>query len=643
MHDIFLSYKREDRARVKPLVDALEAEGLSVWWDVHIEGGSAWRESIQKNLESARCVLVVWSKLSVGPDGHFVQDEASFAKSRGVYLPIFIDKVSVPLGFGQTQAMPLTDWHHKSSDEQFSNLLAAAQAMINGGARPIVATAPRARRFNWRAPAIAAAVIGVAGVALVQFLPQSCAIVGLQCGTITAPANSIAVLPFANLSGDRSQDYFSDGISEELMSKLARIDKLQVAARTSSFKFKGSNDSSATIARKLGVNYILDGSVRRDGALVRVSAQLVEASTGFERWSQSYDRDFKDIFAVQSGIAQSVADGLQIKLMGDDVAALSRGGTANPQAFDAFLRGRKLFDASAGEASFKQSLALFDAAIAADPRFAAAHAVRARTLLALANRFATAAELRPMFDAALKSARRAVELSPNLAEAQATLAVTILNASLDFGAAKQAYARAMQFGGGDADVLVRYGLFSTRLGDFTGGLAAVGRGVKLDPLNPRVHKTLGLALLAAGKPALAIPAFKRALELSPGTNNAHAGIAEAYYLQGNYAAARSQYALEPEDWERQTGEALVFNKLGDRSAAQAALKALIGDGSGSSAYQQARVYAQWGEAALAFAALDKAFAQGDTGLLLLAQDPMMAPLRVHARFKQNLSRLGLPV
>jgi len=309
MSDIFLSYKAEDRARVKPLADAFVAEGLSVWWDVHIEGGAAWRESIKRELEAAACVVVVWSANSVGPAGDFVRDEASHAKRRGVSLPVAIDAVEPPLGFGQQQVLGLIGWRGDRRDPRFADVLAAARAIVSGGPRPVPTA--RARKVGrpplggWRAAGLAAVVLALAaGAILVKAPARLCAAAGLSCGGGAAP-NSVAVLPFANLSGDAAQDYFSDGLSEELISTLARVKPLHVIARTSSFKFKGSKEDSATIGAKLGVAFLLDGSVRRDGELVRVSAQLADAKTGFERWSQTYDRDMKDIFAVQSGIAQA--------------------------------------------------------------------------------------------------------------------------------------------------------------------------------------------------------------------------------------------------------------------------------------------------------------------------------------------------
>ena len=647
MSHVFISYKSEDRARVKPLVEALEAEGLEVWWDVHVEGGAAWREAIQTQLDAAQCVIVVWSEASVGPAGHFVQDEASRANARGVYLPVAIDAVQPPLGFGQKQVLKLAGWRGSRRDPRLADVVRAARAMVDDGPRPV--PAPPGRRswagigpLGWRAAAFSAVLVALllgAGYALTKLRPHAGA--APQAQAATAPANSIAVLPFENLSGDPKQDYFSEGLSEELIGDLSKLDALQVAARTSSFKFKGSKDDSGVIGAKLGVAYLLDGSVRRDGELVRVSTELVDAKSGFERWSQTYDKDMKDIFAVQSGIAQAVADALKVRLMGGDIAALSSGATSSPAAYDAYLRGRRLFDAGGDEAAHRDALARFDAAIAADPDYAAAYAARARTLSELANQFEPPGKVRATFDAALASARKAVALSPDLAEAQATLASTLLIANLNFSEARPIYARAMALGGGDADILTRFGLFSSNAGDFVSGLAAVRRAAVLDPLNPRVFRSLGSALLRSRRYPEAIAAMRRALELSPETSAAHAVIGDALLMQGQLRAAMAEYALEPTGSRRHAGQAIVMRRLNDSKAADMAFKQLTADANGFTDYQQAEVYAQWGDLDRAFGALDAAFKHGDSGAVFLKGDPLMDPLRSDARFGRFLARLGL--
>src|SRR5215212_3572041 len=225
MSDIFVSYKAEDRARVAPLVKALESDGLRVWWDTQIAAGSEWRSDIQEQLDAAPCVIVIWSKRSVGPEGRFVRDEASRAQRRGTYLPVRIDKVEPPLGFGELHAIPLQGWKGAKTDPRYRALTDAVRA-VTAGESPRTAAVGRSRQINRRSVLIgggasAAVIAAVGGWAL------------LKPGKAGA-TNSIAVLPFANLSGDPRQDYFSAGIAEELRSALSRLQGLRVAGRISS-------------------------------------------------------------------------------------------------------------------------------------------------------------------------------------------------------------------------------------------------------------------------------------------------------------------------------------------------------------------------------------------------------------------------
>jgi serine/threonine-protein kinase len=251
MADVFVSYKAEDRRRIKPLVEALQSEGFSVWWDEQIGGGAAWRHTIEVELNTAKCVVVVWSKRSVGEEGTFVQDEATRAQQRHVYVPVLIDKVHLPLGFGETQALPLAGWHGDRSDPHYRAVLDAVRR--NVGAKRRAAPAPLRQPKIDRRTAIAggavaaAAAAGIGGWAFLRSSPASA-------------SRSIAVLPVSNLSGDPAQAYFSDGIAEEIRSALTRIAGLKVAGSTSSEAVR--NDDAQTAAKKLDVANILTGSVR---------------------------------------------------------------------------------------------------------------------------------------------------------------------------------------------------------------------------------------------------------------------------------------------------------------------------------------------------------------------------------------------
>ena len=217
----------------------------------------------------------------------------------------------------------------------------------------------------------------------------------------------------------------------------------------------------------------------------------------------------------------------------------------------------------------------------------------------------------------------------------------LTSSTLDFAAAKQAYGLAMATGSGDADILTRFGQFSCEIGDFGPGLAAARRAAVLDPLNPRVFRSLGYALIGARHYAEAVPAMRRALALNPGAEGAHAAIGDALMLQGDLAGARSEYALEPLAWLRLTGQAILLRRTGDRPGSEAALRALTADANGVTLYQQAQVFAQWGEADRAIAALGQAFKSGDAGIVLMKSDPMMDPLRADPRFVRMIGQLGL--
>jgi TolB-like protein/Tfp pilus assembly protein PilF len=456
----------------------------------------------------------------------------------------------------------------------------------------------------------------------------------------TVARNSVAVLAFANLSGDPKQDYFSDGLSEEVIDALADIRQLQVAARTSSFSFKNKGVDVATIAQKLGVAYVLDGSVRRDGNLLRVNASLVDARTGFKTWSETYDRKLDDIFAVQQGIAAAVAQALQVQLGGQALPRIASGGTANAAAYDQYLRGRQLIDMSASEGEWRQALAYFDAAIAADAKYAAAHAARARVLIALANAFLPADKLAQTHDDALASARRAVELAPQSADAQSTLAYSLVNARLDFAGAAPPFQRSLELGGGNADILIRYGAYACRTGKAEQGLQALHTAVSLDPLNPRAHKSLALGLYAAHDYAGSIDAMRRALSLSPKMTLAHSVIGDALLMRGDLAGAEAEYRQEPVRWAQLTGLAVLAARRGRKDEATAMLGQLVSGFGDSNVYQQAEIRAQLGDVPGAVAALDRARAVGDVGLAYVWTDPLLDPARGDGGFKALVGRLA---
>src|SRR6202042_2645554 len=236
------------------------------------------------------------------------------------------------------------------------------------------------------------------------------------------PRHSIAVLPFVNMSGDEDQEYFSDGLTEELLNSLSEINELQVAARTSAFSFKGKDTDIGTIARKLNVGAVLEGSVRRSANTIRITAQLINAVTGFHLWSKTYDRDLGDVLKLQTEIATAVAGALKVTLLGDVAAKIELGGTHNPAAFDAYLRAAKGFQSRHQDKEIPTAIVAYTEAIRLDPNFALAFSGRSIALTTYAGNEATGAAVREGYERAESDARQAVALAPGLAEGHLALA-----------------------------------------------------------------------------------------------------------------------------------------------------------------------------------------------------------------------------
>jgi TolB-like protein/DNA-binding winged helix-turn-helix (wHTH) protein len=343
------------------------------------------------------------------------------------------------------------------------------------------------------------------------------------------PPHSIAVLPFVNMSGDASQQYFSDGLTEELLNSLSRINELQVAARTSSFSFQGEHPDIATVAHKLNVASVLEGSVRRSGHTVRITAQLNNAVTGFHIWSQAYDRDLGDVLQLQSEIATAVAEALKVKLLGDAVARIELGGTRNPAALDAYLRATNAHWAVRDPKDDElASVAAYSEAIRLDPSYAFALAGRSIALSDYAQ-WVTGQALRDALAKSEADARRAIALAPELAEGHLALAA-FSQSSLDFVQAATEFQRALELAPGNARVLRDYGLFTAYMGRADPGIAAARRAAVLDPLNPAGRQLLGETLKSARRPEEALTAYQELVALLPGAPGSYALRGEAGLL-----------------------------------------------------------------------------------------------------------------
>ena len=405
-------------------------------------------------------------------------------------------------------------------------------------------------------------------------------------------------------------------------------------AATSSNTARAHKQDAIATARRLGVAFLLEGSVRRAGDVVRISVELIDGKTGFSRWSNSFDRKMSDVLTLQSEIARMVAEALSMRI--GDTEPLP-GGTRNVDAYEAFLRGREMFNNASDEATDRAALAQYDLAIATDPRFARAHAARSRSLAAIAVEYAKGAELRSLYDSAIAAAERAVSLAPTLAEGHLALGYALYAGRLDIKGAAGPFDKAYALGHGNADILLLFALYCSRAGRANQARMAVSRAIALDPLNPRAYRAAGSIDYAARRYAEALVPLKRALELKPDITNAHAYIGASLLQLGKVEEARDEFLAEPHALFSLPGLAITEKRLGNDAAAEQAMERLIDELGDSALYQQAQVLAQWGKTDEAIAALERAKAVGDSGLVYLATDPMLDPLRRDGRFA-TLSR-----
>jgi TolB-like protein len=651
MTDIFLSYNREDRARAKVFAQGFEAQGLSVWWDVGLRTGEAYDEVTETALRTARAVVVLWSIKSVA--SRWVRAEALLAFRNKTLIPCMIEPCERPLMFELTQSAQLYGWKGNRSDPRWIALLADVRAMIDKNigvsndlpplnALMSAAPQPVPNRRNLVVGA-SAIVASVTGFGLWSFRD-----------TLSPPKdparnqNSVAVLPFVNLSADVAQAYFADGLSAEVRAELAGVTALRVVAQTSSAAFKGRSETAQSMARQLGVAFLLDGSVRKAASTARVVAQLINGKTGSIEWSQTFDRPLDDIFAVQTEIAEAVVAALLTRLPTQSgqskktsaPKAKSVGGTLNVAAFDDLLRGRALFEAALSAQTDRQALEAFDRAIALDANFAAAYAWRARTLSVIASQSGDAAGMLETKRKALAAARRGVELAPEFGDGYSALGFVLFSSGLDARTARHAFDKSLQYGSGDGDLLTGFAMFCGRTGRKEDAAKSIGKALELDPLNATVFRSAGQIAAMARDYEKALGYYQRVLTMSPKMSVVHALKGTALLWSGQLDQARIAFANEPNAIFGLPGLAIIDKKQGRNGPAQASLDKLIADFGDSGLYQQAQIYGSWGEAQKAISTLERAYVVGDSGLTSLFTDPSFDQIRLEARFTQLLKRIG---
>ena len=452
---------------------------------------------------------------------------------------------------------------------------------------------------------------------------------------------SIAVLPFADMSPGKDQEYFSDGLAEELTNALAKVPGLKVTGRSSAFQFKGKNEDLRTVGQKLNVANVLEGSVRREGNHLRITAELTKVNDGFQLWSEEYNPEIKDIFAVQDEIARAVAGALQIKLLGANATPASTGSKViNPEAYQTYLQAAYFLNRGSEKANYDKALAYANQAIKLDANFSDAWALRSQVFASMASDSFMDTGLG--FRRAREDAEQAIALDPRSTAGYLALADVRLLYDLDWEGTEAALNKAAALETGSADLFSLRADLEEMRGRLDQAIELRKQAVTLDPLCSFCYLFLGNDLYQIRQYDQANTVLRKALELDPQQGYMHFVLGQILLAQGRPQEALVEMQREPNDWLKLPGEAMAYHSLGQQQASDTALKKLIaGNGSGS-AYQVAEVYAYRGELDKALEWLERAYQQHDAGLPYVQSDALFKGLHQNPRYLQLLRKMQIP-
>ncbi len=500
-------------------------------------------------------------------------------------------------------------------------------------------------RTRWRVWALMALTVAVAVAAV--FLGSN--VPGWRAWLTGKPAagriRSIAVLPLANLSGNPGQEYFADGMTDALITELGRISALRVISRTSVMRYKGTNKPVKEIARELGVDGVIEGSVQRSGERVRLTANLIDARNDQHLWAEIYDRDLRDVLSVESDFVQAVVQQVRVSLAPQEQNILARKRHVNLEAYQLYLQGRYLA-ARVNEANLRKSLEYFQRAIEKDPNYAEAYTGLADSYSSLA--YIGTLPVEEGYSKVRAAASRALELDESLGEAHEALGYYDLYYQWDGPAAEQEFRRAIDLNPNHPDGYLGYANYLEQVGRFEEAIAENRHAQQLDPLAPRFSLNLGDVLLRARRYDEAIQQFEKIVELNPSDFSAHYGLARAYLEKGMFARALAEAEKGNTLWNNPAlpfpGRAYVYARVGKAKEARSELAELERQAKTAPAWahQVAAVYVALGEKDQAFSWLEKAYQGRSSFLRWLKVDTRFEPLRSDPRFQDLLRRVGLP-
>jgi TolB-like protein len=655
---VFLSYASEDVEAAQRICTALRSAGIEVWFDrSELRGGDAWDRQIRKQIhDCALFVPVISAHSDARHEGYFrrewrlaVERAGDMADDVPFLLPVVIDDTAdatarVPDRFREVQ------WSRLPQGQPSAAFIERAQRLLSptparpspaspataagaGTERPVTSRArPAPPLARQAAPWVA---LGALLLGSGYFLVRSDLLPGHRApAPVASDGKSIAVLPFLDMSEKHDQEYFSDGLTEELIDRLAHSPDLKVIARTSAFAFKGKNEDARDIAAKLGVANLLEGSVRKSENALRITAQLIRARDGAHLWSQSYDRNEANIFQIQEEIAATVSSALQAALSGQAAAART---SNNPEAYNAFLRGKYFYERTA-PGDMERSIAAYRDALRLDPNYALAWVGLARAF----NWLGIAGQLPPQeaHARALEAANKALTIDPNLADAHRSLAALAANYDFDFEQYRRETARALELDP-QLDLGTWAAVDALAAGRTAEAVAAAQRVVARDPLSVAGHLNLAITLYNDGRFADAEAATQHIFELNPSAELAHLALARILLAQKRPDKALEALGHETNDIYRQIGQVDVLWALGRRSESSALLQSYEQHYADKQAVNIAASYVQRGDPDAAFRWLDRAYENREPELGIIRGLWDFRELHGDPRYQALLARLKL--
>jgi TolB-like protein len=667
---VFLSYASEDVVAAGRIATALRGADVEVWFDKsELRGGDAWDQMIRKKIKACALFIPIISRHAHDRiEGYFrlewklaVDRSHLIAPDQAFLVPVVIDDTPqsderIPDRFRELQWTCLPGGATTPAFiERVQRLLspdipnaraAATPAADAAGDAPGHAAAPAAWQTKYALWAIAAALALVFAYLAVDTVwiaprtaaPEHAALPGAKLTPSAASTfdKSIAVLPFVDLSEKHDQEYFSDGLAEELIDALTRVPQLRVPARTSSFAFKGKPTTIGEIARALAVTHVLEGSVRKSGERLRITAQLVRADSGFHLWSQTYDRETRDIFAIQDDIAQAVVEQLKITLLGAvDVAPKQ---TTSTEAHNLYLQARNLTDRDTQKA-LDQAVALYQRALEVDPHYAPAWAWLARCHVRRVSQGLDTTGAG--YAKATTAATRAIEIDPTLPDPYIVLASAHLQYDLDWKAAQAELSKVAELEPNNAYAEEARGHVTAAIGRMSDSVQHFQRAVELDPLNLLHRKYLGRALHYARRSAESSKVLQEAIGLNGEFPGLHYELGRALLLLGKREEAYQAFAAEADHAWRVIGLPLGYWAIGRQREARTALETLIKESQGSE-FQVAEAYGFFGDTDRCLEWLEKARVLHDPGVIYFRRDALLEPVGKDPRFDAFRERLGVP-